>query len=164
MEYRSTVTHTDGTIDADPATYADKIVTNTLRAALAQGYNLDADADTGRLTLTCPGRNTIEIIPAAPLPKPTPAQRREIINLALTPGTYVYTRSNVPRIATGDRILHRQTVRALENGGYLGRLTGNGTPAALSLLAYLTIGRGGKDSAALAAMLRNVYSPRHAAA
>lgn len=160
MEYIVTVTRPGQPIDDAPVRYNDERAILLLRRALRQGLGLFADAATGTVTLTDDGRR-ITLAPAEPLPKPTAAQRREILALAVSPGPikWEYGRRNVVQIRDwgGERLLVHSTTMALINGGYLGPNTGRGNPAHLSLLAYLVIGKGGKDDAALTDMLRNVY-------
>ncbi|MEU5425222.1 hypothetical protein AB0H73_06390 [Streptomyces olivoreticuli] len=147
MEYTCTTIKSDGETDAASTKYAEKVVTNTLRAALAQGYNLAANASSGELTLTCNGQTTIIVTPAEPLPKPTRPQWREVLALASSPGPVVwaYGTRNVIQMRDGERLLVHSTTMSLINGGYLGPLTGEGNPADLSLLAYLVLGAGQKD-------------------
>lgn len=164
MEYTVTVTRPGQPVDDDPRRYNDETAILLLRRALRQGLALSADAATGTVTLTDDGRR-ITLAPAEPLPVPTAAQRREILALSSSTGPieWDYGRRNVIQLRDwgGERLLVHQTTVALINGGYLGPNTGKGNPAHLSLLAYLVIGKGGKDDAALTAMLRNVY--RHPA-
>jgi hypothetical protein len=157
------------TITADesatvPATYDEPTAAHMLRQALAAGFTLTADADTAAITLTRPGR-TITLAPAEPLPAWTTSQRREVLTLAAShePLTWKWGRANTPRLAHGSRWLASSTTGTLTRGGYLAPSNGNGTPAALSLRAYLTIGtrpstrpKTVRDDT-LAAMLRNVY-------
>lgn len=160
MEYTVTVTRPGQPTDNAPVRYNGETAILLLRRALRQGLCLFADAATGSVTLTDDGHR-IALTPAEPLPTPTAAQRREILALASSPGPieWEYGRSNVIQLRDWgtERLLVHRTTMALINGGYLGPVTGKGNPAHLSLLAYLVIGKGGKDDAALAAMLRNVY-------
>lgn len=157
MEYTVTVTRPGQPTDDEPVRYNDETASLLLRRALRQGLALSAEAETGRITLSDDGRR-ITLTPAEPLPKPTAAQRREILALASSAGPieWEYGRRNVVQLRDwgNERLLVHQTTMSLINGGYLGPLAGKGNPAHLSLLAYLVIG---KDDAALAAMLRNVY-------
>lgn len=160
MEYTVTITRPGQPVDNVPTRYNDETAALLLRRASRQGLALTADAATGRITLSDDGRRIV-LTPAEPLPKPTAVQRREILALASSAGPveWAYGRTNVIRLRDwgSGRYLTHQTTMAMINGGYLGPLTGEGDPARLSLLAYLVIGKGGKDDAALAAMLRNVY-------
>lgn len=160
MEYTVTVTRPGQPTDDNPKRYNDETAALLLRRALRQGLGLFADAATGTVTLTDDGRR-ITLAPAEQLPKPTAAQRREILALAVSPGPveWEYSRRNVVQLRDwgAERLLVHRTTMALINGGYLGPNAGKGNPAHLSLLAYLVIGKGGNDDAALAAMLRNVY-------
>lgn len=157
MEYTVTITRPGQPTDDNPKRYNDETAILLLRRALRQGLALSAEAATGIVTLTDDGRR-ITLAPAEPLPKPTAAQRREILALSSSPGPieWEFGRRNVVQLRdwSTERLLVHQTTMALINGGYLGPLTGKGNPAHLSLLAYLVIG---KDDAALSAMLRNVY-------
>jgi hypothetical protein len=158
MEYIVTVTRPGQPTDDSPVRYDDETAALLLRRALRQGLFLAVETETGRITLSDDGRR-ITVTPAEPLPKPTVAQRREILALSVSPGPveWEYGRRNVVQVRDGERLLVHRTTVALIDGGYLGPLAGKGNPAHLSLLAYLVIGKGGKDDASLAAMLRNVY-------
>lgn len=158
MEY--TVTRSGQPTDDEPARYNDETAVLMLRRAIRQGFGLSADAATGTVTLTDAGRWII-LTPAEPLPKPTVAQRREILALASSPGPieWDYGRTNVVQVRDwgAERLIKHAMAVSLINGGYLGPLTGKGNPARLSLLTYLVIGKGSGDDLRLAAMLANVF-------
>lgn len=163
MTYMCTIT-TDGTTAHIRTPYDEPTAAHMLRQALAAGLTLTADADTATITLTRPDR-TVTLTPAEPLPAWTTSQRREVLTLAASdePLMWKWGRSNTPRLAHGSRWLASSTTGALTRGGYLAPSNGNGTPAALSLRAYLTIStrpstrpKPARDEA-LTAMLRNVY-------
>ncbi|MFI1796614.1 hypothetical protein ACH427_04540 [Streptomyces sp. NPDC020379] len=163
MEYTSTVI-ISGHVDDNDTKYPDKTVTNTLRLALQRGYTLTADALTGKISLVGPDR-TIVITPAEKLPTPTRAQRREVLALAASHGpiTWAYGSSNVIQLRDGERLIKHAMTMSLLNGGYLGERTGKGNPANLSLLAYLVLGAGQKDTYAdqrLAQALTRMYGPK----
>ncbi|MDQ1041523.1 hypothetical protein QFZ75_008025 [Streptomyces sp. V3I8] len=164
MRYTSTTyTPADGTTTTD---YAEETAALLITRALGEGFTLTADADTAAITLTRSLR-TVTLAPAEPLPSWTTAQRREVLTLAVSdePLVWKWGNSNTPRLADGARWLAASTTRALMSGGYLALSNGNGTPARLSLLAYLMIGtrpstrpKPVRDEA-LTAVLRNVYAP-----
>ncbi|MET7363205.1 hypothetical protein ABZS76_32875 [Streptomyces sp. NPDC005562] len=165
MTYTVTVTKPDGTVDDSPKAYNDATAVHMLRTALGHGYTLTAAASTSVITLALPGRNTITLRPARPLPKPTPPQRREILALASSRGPieWTYGSTNVLRLQDGARKLTHQTVMSLIKGGYLPDFTGRHEGRAeLTLQAYLTMGcayddGAGAADATLASALTSIY-------
>lgn len=165
MDYRATVAHL-GALRTPPP-YSDATAALLLHEAVTKGWWLNADADTATITLRSADEQLITLRPADPLPAWTTAQRREVLALAVSPGPVEWARgqTNVVRLRDGARLLRHDTTMALIDGGYLTPSRKSG-PAALSLLAWLTIGTRPSDrpkavrDELFTNMLRRAYSTR----
>lgn len=164
--YRATITtdhdgHGTTTHDYSEAT-AERMITS----ALNHGFALTADPAAPAVTLTGNGR-TVTLAPAEPLGPLTPAQRRALLALADNPRqpiTWERSARNVSHLEHAGHALSHAVSGALSESGMVTGTGHPGTPARLTLRAWLAVGRVHRDPATLAAILRNVYAPTPARA
>lgn len=164
--YRATITvghdgHGTTTHDYTEATAESMIAT-----ALRHGFTLTADPAAASVTLTGNGR-TVTLAPAEPLAPLTPAQHRALLALAADPREPITWQRSARNVSHLEHVGHTLSHAVSVALSRLGMITGTGhpgTPARLTLRAWLALGCAQRNPAAAAAILRDAYAPATATA